>query len=86
MVAHAKSEVEARRKVKNLWARFLALGNEQLRLNASAIGKKSEQLSWLTSPNYFQNDGIRRARAIQLLQDIQALMQDWNLSQQESLG
>lgn len=86
MKATAKTEIEARRKIKNLWARFLALGIEQLRLDAKAIGKKSSQLSWLTSPNYFQNDGIRRARAIQLLQDIQALLQDWNLSQQELLG
>ena len=70
-------------KAIRIWKRFLALGVEQWRLDSSAIGEKVENPAYLV--NVFTNDGIRRARAIQLLQDLQECLQEEGISLQDFL-
>ena len=69
-------------KAKRLWARFLALAGEQARLNAiPAIGNAPAKSAYVV--NVFRNDGIRRARALQLLQDLERVLQEEGISLQE---
>lgn len=69
-------------KAKKLWARFLALAGEQARLDSlPAIGKTPERNAYIV--NVFSNDGIRRARALQLLQDLQKVLDDEGVTFQD---
>lgn len=72
-------------KAKRLWARFLALAEEQERLDSlPAIGTTPARSAYLV--NVFSNDGIRRARALQLLQDLERVLQEEGISLAEIAG
>lgn len=83
MVAQAKNRNDAIRKARNLYKRFLALGSEQKKLDSAAIGEKAEEFAMVV--NYFTNDGIRHVRALQVYKDLQALVNNWNLCDNEIL-
>lgn len=69
-------------KAKKLWKRFMALADEQAKLDSiPAIGKGKERNAYLV--NVFTNDGIRRARALQLLQDLEKILENEGVTLQE---
>lgn len=69
-------------KAKRLWERFLALAGEQARLDAvPSIGNAPERSAYLV--NTFRNDGIRRARALQLLKDLQEVLDNEGVTFQD---
>lgn len=69
-------------KAKKLWARFLALAGEQERLDSlPAIGNAPARSAYVV--NVFCNDGIRRARALQLLQDLQKVLDEEGIAFQD---
>lgn len=69
-------------KARKIWARFLALAGEQERLDSlPAIGKAPARSAYVV--NVFRNDGIRRARALQLLQDLERVLDEEGVSLQE---
>lgn len=69
-------------KAKKIWKRFLALAGEQERLDSlPAIGNAPARSAYVV--NVFRNDGIRRARALQLLQDLERVLQEEGISLQE---
>lgn len=69
-------------KAKRIWKRFMALADEQARLDSiPAIGKGKERNAYMV--NIFTNDGIRRARALQLLQDLERVLEQEGVTLQE---
>lgn len=72
------------KKALTIWRRFCLLAQEEARINAiPAIGKEDSRFA--PRVNVFNNEGTRRARALQLLNDLQKELQRIGMSKDEFL-
>ena len=66
-------------KARKVWKRFCLLAEAQRELDSlPTIGEATERNAFVV--NVFRNDGIRRARALQLLKDLEKALQEEGIS------